>query len=64
MVRGPALPKSLLTARVDVFFKSLNITKTINIFLAHFPILKKLQIFLVLLDIMHAASFIQRVVFD
>ena len=45
-----------VTARFDVFFKSLNVTKTINIFLAHFRFLKMLQIFSVLLGIMHAAS--------
>jgi len=46
---------SVVTARFDVLFKSLNITKTINIFLAHFRFLKKLQIFLMQLGIMHAA---------
>jgi len=54
VVRGPALPKSLLTARFEVLFKSLDITKTINIFLAHFRVLEKLQIILMLLRIMHA----------
>jgi len=44
-----------VTARFDVLFKSLNVTKTINTFLAHFRFLKKLQIFLMLLGIMHAA---------
>jgi len=43
-----------LTARFDVLFKSLNVTKTIIIFLARFRFLKKLQIFLMLLGIMHA----------
>jgi len=38
-----------VTARFDVLFMSLNVTKTINIFLAHFRFLKKLQIFLMLL---------------
>jgi len=44
-----------VTARFNVFFKSLNVTKTIKIFLAHFHFLKKLQIFLMLLGIMHVA---------
>jgi len=44
-----------VTARFDVLFKSLNVTKTINIFLAHFRLLTKQQIFLMLLGIMHAA---------
>jgi len=44
-----------VTARFDILFKSLNVTKTINIFLAHFRILKKMQTFLMLLGIMHAA---------
>jgi len=34
-----------VTARFDVLFKSLNVTKTINIFLAHFCFLKKLETF-------------------
>ena len=42
------------TARLDVLFKSPNVTRTINIFLGHFLILKKLQIFLMLQGIMHA----------
>jgi len=42
------------TARFDVLFKSLNVTKTIDIFLAHFRFFKKLHIFLMLLVIMHA----------
>ena len=32
---------SVVTARFDVLFKSLNFTKTIKIFLAHFRFLKK-----------------------
>jgi len=44
-----------VTARFDVLFKSLNVTKTINNFLAHFRFLKKLQICLMLLGIIHAA---------
>jgi len=43
-----------VTARFDVLFMLLNVTK-INIFLAHFHLLTKLQIFLMLLGIMHAA---------
>ena len=42
------------TARFDVLFKTLNVTKTINICLAHFRFLKKLHIFLMLLVIMDA----------
>jgi len=45
-----------VTARFDILFKLLYVTKTINIFLAHFRFLKKLQIILVLLSIMHAAQ--------
>jgi len=49
-----------ITARFDVLFKTLNVTKTINISLsvfenAHFRFFGKLQIFLMLLGIMHAA---------
>jgi len=44
-----------VTTRVDVLFKSLNVTKTINIFLARFRFLKKPQIFLMPLGIVHAA---------
>jgi len=42
-----------VTARSDVLFKSLNVTKTMIMFLAHFRVLKKLQIFLMLLGVMH-----------
>ena len=45
-----------VTARFDVLFNSLNVTKTTNIFLAHFRFWNKLQIFLMILGIMHAAS--------
>jgi len=31
----------VVTARFDVLFKSLNVTKTINIFLAHFRFFEK-----------------------
>jgi len=44
-----------VTARFDVLFKLLNVTKTINSFLAHFRFLKKLQIRLTLLGIIHTA---------
>ena len=44
-----------VTARFNVLFKSLNVTRTTIIFLARFRFLKKLQIFLMLLGIMHAA---------
>ena len=44
-----------VTARFNVLYKALNVTKTINISLAHFHFLKKLQTFLMLLGIMHAA---------
>jgi len=44
-----------VTARFDVLFKLLNVTRTINIFPAHLLFLKKLQIFLMLLGIIHAA---------
>ena len=47
--------RSMGTARFDVLFKSLNVTKTVDIFSAHFAFLKKLQVFLILLGIMHAA---------
>jgi len=50
---GLAMP--LVTARFNILFKSINVTKTINIFLAHFRFLKKKQIFLMLLGIMLAA---------
>jgi len=49
------IEEAWVTARFDVLFKSLNVTKTINIFLAHFHFLKMLQIFLMLPGIMHAA---------
>jgi len=35
----------LVTARFDVLFKSLNVTKTINIFLAHLFFLKSCKSF-------------------
>jgi len=44
-----------VTARLDIFFKPLNVTKTINIFLARFRLLKKLQTLSMLLGIIHAA---------
>jgi len=49
------LIRSVVTARFDVLFMLLNVTKTINLFLAHFRVLKNLQIFLMLQGIMHAA---------
>ena len=47
--------KCRLQRDFDVFFQTLNVTKTINIPLAHFRILKKLQTILMLLGILHAA---------
>ena len=43
------------TARFEVFFKLLKVTKIINIFLAHFRSLQKLKIFAMLLRTMPAA---------
>jgi len=40
-----AFYKVWVTARFDVLFKSLNVTKTINVVLAHFRFLKKLRSF-------------------